>query len=222
MLAADVIGLLRFLSPASFRFWMVCPNALLGAELIPEAHALLLGDDGGFSTKSKIVPKDIAFWRLSASEATAMQNAGLAELGLLVSENELNQFQRRLRACILAYTKGTTFSDVADRLVYACSALEGLLLKNTSEPIQQNLGERMAFLLAKEPDRRIEIVNNVRETYNMRSQYIHHRISKMEETELNMFIVNAHATFFTALKNMSHSSTTTEFIDAIDRLKFGG
>src|ERR1019366_2818253 len=25
-------------------------------------------------------------------------------------------------SCILAYTKGTTFSDVADRLVYACSA----------------------------------------------------------------------------------------------------
>jgi hypothetical protein len=136
MIAADVVGLLRFLSPSSFRFWIVCPNALLGAELIPKAHALLLEDDGSFSAKSKIVPKDIAFWRLSASEIAAMQNTGLSELGGLVSENQLNQFQQRLRACILAYTKGTTFSDVADRLVYACSALEGLLLKNTSEPIR--------------------------------------------------------------------------------------
>jgi hypothetical protein len=62
--ASDVVGLLRFFSPASNRFWWVCPNALLGAESIPQSFALLLSENGDFSHLSEVVPKRIALWRL--------------------------------------------------------------------------------------------------------------------------------------------------------------
>jgi hypothetical protein len=60
-------------------------------------------------------------------------------------EDKLSRFKQRVRSSILAYSKGITLHDINDRLVYTLSSLEGLLLKNSSEPIQQNLGERMAF-----------------------------------------------------------------------------
>jgi hypothetical protein len=138
-----------------------------------------------------VVPEHIAYWQLSAREVAILQSQGLPELGHLVPEDGLSQFQQRLRACLLAYTRGTTFSEAADRLVYTFSALEGLLLKDTSEPIQQNLGERMAFFLTSDSDRRANIAANVRPVYGMRSQYIHHRISVTEVSALNIFTTNA-------------------------------
>jgi hypothetical protein len=91
MLSADVVGLLRFFSPASIRYWMVCPNALLGAELIPQSHALLFGDNGSYSSQEKIVPQYIAYWQPSVKDVAAMQNNGLPELGQLVSPSKPNQ-----------------------------------------------------------------------------------------------------------------------------------
>ena len=221
-LASDVVGLLRFLSPASINSQLISPNVLLGAQPIPQFDAIVLGENGEFSARSGVIPTQIAYWRLSASEVAAMQNRGLVQLGHLVSEDGLTQFQQRLRACLLAYTKGTTFLEVSDRLVYTCSSLESLLLKSTSEPIQQNLGERIAFLLTKDAARRVEIVGNVRSVYGMRSQYIHHRISRIEGDALATFIMNAHAALYTALMKMDRFKTPEAFIDAIDRVKFGG
>jgi hypothetical protein len=56
----------------------------------------------------------------------------------------------------------------------------------------------------------------------MRSQYIHHRITKIEEDALAVFITNAHAALYTALMNMDKFNTPEAFIEAIDRVKFGG
>ncbi len=221
-LASDAVGLFRFLSPASDRFWLICPNALLGAQMIPYYNAIVLGDDGSFSNQSGVIPKQIGYWRLSTNEIVSMRSRGLTELSCLVSEEGLNEFQRRLRACVLTYTKGITFPDAADRLVYTCSSLESLLLRDTSEPIQQNLGERMAFLITKNPMERADVVSNVRRAYSIRSRYIHHRSEEIEYPTLNSFTAYAYAAFRAALSNMNKTKTPAEFIDAIDRIKFGG
>lgn len=221
-LASDAVGLLRFLSPAARHFLVMCPNALLGAQMIPSYNAIILGQNGSFSNQSGIVPKNIACWQLSENEVSSTLSHLLTELGRLVSEEGLSDFQRRLRACVLTYTKGTTFSEAADRLVYTCSSLESLLLRDSSEPIQQNLGERMAFLITKSPTERTDIVSGVRQAYGMRSRYIHHRNAEIEESTLNSFTGYAFSTLLMALSNMDKFKTAVEFIDAIDRIKFGG
>jgi Apea-like HEPN len=93
-----------------------------------------------------------------------------------------------------------TLPDLNDRIVYTLSALEGLLLKNASEPLQQNLAERMAFLLFKEAEARWDTVRNLRAVYDMRSKYIHHRVSLSDERELEMFVRNANFTLSQALR----------------------
>ena len=220
-LASDAIGLLRYLSPASDIFSLICPNSLLGAQTLPTYNAIVLDREGGFSNQSGVIPKKIGFWRISAREAVNLRSHGLTELGRLLLEKGLNEFQRRLRACILTYTKGITLPEPADRLVYTCSSLESLLLRDTSEPIQQNLGDRMAFLLTTIPSERSRIAGNVRQAYSIRSKYIHHRNTEIEEDTLSLFTINACATFRMALQRMNDTNTSAEFIEAIDRVKFG-
>jgi len=181
--AADVIGLLRLFSGAAYTPWLLCPCAVLGSEVILRTTSLVFGPSNEFRASEETVG-NVGYWNLSAAELTVMRQSGLDKLSGLVDEDGLNEYRRRVRASILAYSKGTTLPDISDRLVYTLSSLEGLLLKDASEPIQQNLGERMAFLIESKAEARQSIVQNVRAAYNMRSQYIHHRVTVVEEDAL--------------------------------------
>lgn len=63
---------------------------------------------------------------------------------------------------------------VSDKLVYALVALESIFLRNHSEPIQKNLGERIAFLVGDDRDSRKAIVALIGEIYGIRSALLHH------------------------------------------------
>lgn len=69
----------------------------------------------------------------------------------------------------------------------------------------------------------MDVFDNVRAVYKIRSQYIHHRISSIEEATLDIFTANAHAeVFFATLKDIENFKTPQDFINAIDRVNFGG
>jgi len=221
-IASEAVGLLRFLSPSSERSFLLCPVELMGYQPIPEFHFMLLGEDKSFSYTSGVVPKNIGHWQLPKLHLNLIQNNGLPELGHLLSSEKQNDFQKRLKKSIINYTKGTTFSDLGDRLLYTCSSLESLLLKDGSEPIQQNLAERMAFLLSKDANARRTIVKNVKDIYSMRSRYVHHRTLQAEEQTIGMFTYYAFTFLKTALKNIYAFNSTNDFIHAIEQIKFGG
>jgi hypothetical protein len=222
-IADDVVGLFRFLSPAANKFWVACPMALLGAELSPSETALLFNSENRLtSERSRLVDKEVAYMKLPANTIESLKRSQLVrELGKLVLDPS-NEFAVRVKSSILAFTKGITFFDVADRLVYTFSSLESLLLKNTSEPIQQNLGERMAFLIAKDAVTRRRVVANVKDAYQLRSNYVHHRRSEMKEETLLEFTSNAHKVLHAAIGSLPRFATPQDFIDAIDDIKFGG
>jgi hypothetical protein len=157
---ADVaVGLLRFFSLASLTPWCLCPTTVLGSEFIPRTTALILNQSNDLSRRSKILISPAFQWQVTKELFNYMLNANLAELGNLVEDEGLTEFQRSVRSSILTYSKGMTLPDLNDRIVYTLSALEGLLLKNASEPLQQNLAERMAFLLFKEAEARWDTVS---------------------------------------------------------------
>jgi len=220
--AEVVIALLRMYSPAAFVPRLVCTCAVVGSEYVPTTLVMSYGAGEAFTMArgmSKPTPHE---WRISGKEWAAMRSQSLQSLPDLIYEAGLTDFQKRLRVSLLAYSKGTTLRDINDRLVYTLSALEGLLLRDGSEPIQQNLGERLAFALERDATRRQEIVQNVREIYQMRSRYIHHRASVVEEEAVEKFIASARALFDGAMANASKFKTAREFVEAIDRVKFGG
>ncbi|MDP9732131.1 UNVERIFIED_ORG: hypothetical protein QE446_003909 [Rhizobium sp. SORGH_AS260] len=220
--AGDAIGLLRFFSVATVASTIMSPVTLLGELSIPKTHVIVDGTDGGLHYSSGIALDNVDYWRVSKEEAGAYVEEGLDAVAGLIDLEKLSDFEKAIRSSILAFSRATTFPELSDRLVFAFSAIEGLMLKNASEPIQQNVGERVAFLTTSVPDKRQAIVENFRRTYKMRSQYIHHRLTTTDVEELDSAFENIRAALSQAIGNIGRFKTKDEFLAAIDRKKFGG
>lgn len=221
-IADAAIGLLRLFSDAAGSPWDVCPWAILGSEIAPSRSAIVAHPDQKFSMRAARTKPGPKRSRISRRRLSEMQELGLNEISGLIAPEGLNEFASVVRGSVLTYSKGLTFPGISDRLVYAFSSLESLLLRDSSEPIQQNLGERMAFLLKKEPEARREIVRNVKDMYKLRSGYVHHGVSVEQENELDMFWLNAWTALLTAVGDVARFSRRVDFIDKIDDIKFGG
>lgn len=221
-LATDIVGLLRLYAPAAVVPWLVCPCAIAGTEYVPSTTAISYGYDGAFRMDEGALKPRPYPWRISGKEWADMRMRLLDALSELIEEDGLSDLKARLRTSILTFSKGTTMREPADRLIYSLSALEGLLLRDSSEPIQQNLGERLAFMLHQDPAERQAIVKTLREVYQLRSRYVHHQKSVAEEESLETFFPIATNALFSALANAANFETALELIDAIDRIKFGG
>jgi hypothetical protein len=221
-IAEDVIALLRFFHFASFSSRYFCPTALFGAEYVPEQTSFTIEGDGRFSgQRSSLLHKNAQPWQLSRHELGLMRRSLFPRVETLVDSDGLSEFALRIRSSILTYSRGMTFPEMSDRLVYSLSALESLLLRNASEIIQQNLSERIAFLTVQGIDDRLKVVASCKKVYGARSQYIHHRQrSIVPEDDLELFFVMARRTLEAALRNIRKFTTTDAFIDQIDRIKF--
>lgn len=221
-LATDIVGLLRLYSSAALVPWLVCPSAIAGTEYVPSTSAISYGHDGAFRmTEGMLKPLPYS-WQISTNQWAEMKVRHLDTLSELIEEDGLSDLKKRLRTSILTFSKGTTMREPADRLVYSLSALEGLLLRDSSEAIQQNLGERLAFMLHNDSAQRQATVRALRDAYQLRSRYVHHQQSIEDEEALQAFFPIATSALFSALANAANFQTPTEFIDAIDRIKFGG
>lgn len=217
MIAQDAVSLLRFFSPAAPASWVLCPTALLGAEIVPHSKLLVLSDSS-FSMADKIASRDIAFWRLSQRGIDQLEAMGFRQAGNLVSPAGLSDFAVSVRSSLITYGKGTTFPDLIDRLTHALSALEGVFLRHSMEPIESNISDRISFILSKQESERAEIAQNVRQAYRLRGQYRTLPLTPREQQILAIFITNAHAALRTALQNVDSFQTKAKFIEAVNRL----
>jgi Apea-like HEPN len=222
-LAHAAIGLLRvFHAPSSLIPWCTCSVAILGSESAPHGTTLLFSGEDAWRRNSKALHGTRSInWQITREVHADLCTRHLAEAGELIKADSLNEFQQSLRTSLLTYSKGLTLPDINDRLVHTLSALEGLLLKDSSEPIQQNLADRMAFLLFQDPQSRMDAVRNLKAVYNMRSRYIHHRISLSDENELETFTRHAGLFLVCTLRLAKRYSTRAEFITAIEKRKYG-
>jgi hypothetical protein len=110
-------------------------------------------------------------------------------------------------------------------LVYILVALESLLLKDSNEPIGTSLRERMAVLINQTLDGRLSVIKNVKDTYGLRSSFIHHgkSIGIGELEILQTFMRNAWLCLHVILtKNANQFATKADFVEAVERLKLSG
>jgi hypothetical protein len=94
-----------------------------------------------------------------------------------------------------------------------------MLLRNSNEPIGQNIGERMAFLIGNSLETRKAIVANVDEVYRLRSSFIHHGNSISDLEVLSTFMLNAWTCFVNLLGNANHFQTKDALISALEDRK---
>jgi hypothetical protein len=217
----SALSVLRFLSPACH-----FPEALSGAyeygRRLAESkyHLLLCENPLSFTESEQLLDKGLN-WHIDARQLEMMRRAGLGLLSELLRNRHPNQFQRALISAIAIYSKSTLKRSVSDKLLYTFAGLEAILLKNTTEPIMQNLADRIAFAIAGDKDRRMEIVAIVKAAYALRSAFVHHGTTRVDDLEVvRKFMSHAWTMFISLVQNISRFSTIDECIDAIESIKY--
>jgi hypothetical protein len=213
IVARIVVAFLRYFSPAAVSFPAASANALLGSELVPRSHLLVLGK-GTFSYKQSILGP-YPGWGISEAELQQMR-PGLDIVGALVRPEGLSAFARTVRSSLLLFSTGTTFSNPIERLSYTLSSVEALLLRHSAEPPEFNVAERIGFLATSDRTERENVRRNVREAYRLRVRQDISPIAPREMTSVAVFLQRAHQVIGTALINVDRFATVSDFVSAVE------
>ena len=169
-----------------------------------------------------IIDKGPPSWRIDDKLIALMRQGGLDNLNSFLALEKPSEFQTLVIDTLQTYSRCGLAKTYSDKLVYLLVTLETLLLKDTSEAIQQNVGERLAFTLYKDPERRKRVVKNFKEIYGMRSKFVHHGndVDIEQVDTLREFMMNVRSFLGHAINNANTYQTRLEMIDAIENTKF--
>lgn len=218
--AEKALSLLRFYTGAAWHPRLVSHCVLLGREHY-EGYTLLdvnAGKIEGYSEQS--LDSNSPFTKISSDIIKENFEHGLKELSALLAKNDRIEFEEELLNAVIQYSKSCLAKDISDKLIYILVALESMLLKDGNEPIQKNIGERMAVLYGQTLEQRKVIIKNVIQTYGLRSSFIHHgKKMSSEHTEvLTEFMINAWETLVRIVQIVTHYSgiTRQQFFDLVE------
>jgi hypothetical protein len=174
-------------------------------------------DNGRIGRISRSVPDRRATdWLLD--DSIRLRPGILGNLNRLASDIS-TEFCRVLYDALILYSRQTLAVDVSDKLVFTLSALESMLLRDGNEPIQKNLGERMAFLIGQSPQARKDIVKNIEAVYRIRSAFVHHGQTARHVETVDRFLINAWTTFSRLMDLSVKYKAKAALIGALEDLK---
>lgn len=213
------LSVLRVFSPAAITPRSICYLSVLGKENIESVTILTFKEKEISNYFSEIIGKDQKYLDVDDTYLEKARLAGLEELSLLLKLSHQTEFQETLLNAVILYSEATRHRDLSSRLVYLLAALESIYIKDSNEPIQQNLGERMATLLGKTLDEKKKIIKNVKEIYSKRSAFVHHAHSLDDIEEFEKFSYNAWLVLIQAIKSYDQFKSKHEYISSIDDYK---
>lgn len=213
----DVVGLLRFFSPAASLSYLFSPVALVGAAYVPQSK-LIVFHESGLSINQSLLTKHVGQWRLSRLKLTELKSSLLEAAASLVEPAGLSEFCLTVRASILTYSKGMTLADPLDRLRNCLSALERIFLKHEMEPREHSIANRMSFLLDHGEADRESVRNTVQKVYWLQGQPRLMAQSRREEELIMVFTSYAYNVLCVALSNTLNFDSKMQFVIEVDRL----
>lgn len=213
------LAVIRFYSSASYLPRKTSYCAIRGKENLESIKHLVIEDGKLIRITQEGVDQAADPLLLDDKTISINRNDGLDLLSDLLSQQSLSEFQESLLDAITTYSKAALAKGIDDKLIYILVALESLLLKNENEPIQQNISERMAFVIGKGVDERRLIIKNAKATYGLRSRFIHHGQTVDDVKTLEEFMWNAWVCFVQLIKNANRFKSKKELIEAIEDLK---
>ncbi len=220
-LADDVADILRFMCPIAPRWDVNFKCFPIGRQSVPTQTAIVVKDGRLSKITNSISGTNPFRWLLKYDELVRiMEELHFENTALFFEGDELNSFQKRVKTAISAYSQAVAADDVRNRIMYAMSAAEHLLLKDASEPIQSSVGERLAFAIAKGSDYRMQIVENFKKAYKIRSKHVHHLSHVEDEETLEMFFINVFLMIRGCVELLYSFKNHSDFIAELDRIKF--
>ena len=197
-----------------------CVSNIKGSENIAQATTFFdTGEDSFQMTRGILDAASAKHWKLDQKKIIKIRKIGLDKISMLLASDSLGEFEKSVLNSILLYSKSAFTSDPVEKVVYILSSLESILLKNKNEPIQQNLGERVAVFTAQKLEDRKAIIKTIKSIYGVRSRYLHHGHTSSELELISRFMRHIWIFFIQLLENVDRFHTQEEFVNAIDDKK---
>jgi hypothetical protein len=192
----------------------------IGKQNEESYRAILKKDGQRLSFNASTLEPGPAPWILSRDELKLIESVGFDALRELISMKKKSEFQEKLLDALLLYSKSTTAKEPAEKLVFILVALESLLLKDEREAVQQNIGERLAFVVGQSAKERREIVKIVTDCYNLRSRFLYHGRDVKDFETFTIFMGHAWTFFSRLIRCHKEFSSQKEMFETIEELKF--
>jgi hypothetical protein len=218
--AESAIGLLNFFHPAHGTLGTRSYATLLGQEDIQTTTTLVLENGRIRGRQRGLLDQGAAPWVLDRGHIQFLKGSGLDKVGALWEKEKKSDYDTCLLNALLLYSKSSLSTVVTERLVYIFAALESMLLKNATEPVQKNIGERLAFLTRKTAEERRRVAQVVEEVYRLRSSFLHHGETINESELIEEFMRCAWTSFIVLIAESEKFHTRSVMFDALDNMKF--
>lgn len=213
-------ALLRFFSPETCTTAAASYIRPLGHENFQHYEAWILRPDGSPGYSAHKLPPYPVYVVLSDEKQKQLNDLGLRGLQELAATEKPSDLQKRLLDALLIYSRSVIARDAVDKLVYVLVALESMLLRNNTEAIQQNAGERLAFAVGATAQERQRIATLVRNCYSYRSEFLHHGQTKEDREKVGEFLEYSWRFFRELIVKHQSFESKAELIDALDARKF--
>lgn len=222
MTSQRVSGLLGIYSNAILIPDIKCICQIKGTENLKQCTTIsLLGKDALSIYSSVLDQPSLTHWHISEKDLDEYAKCGLGILSDIVVKEKPTEFEALILNTSILYSKAAFTSEPLEKLVYVLSALESTLLKNESEPIQQNLAERLAIFTSHELTERKAIIKTIKSVYGLRSRYLHHGNTADELEDISEFLYYVWIFYVKLLGQSQSFNNKKEFLDAIDDHKLG-
>jgi hypothetical protein len=217
---AQSLAVLRLLSSANHIPGLICGAYELGRLERSKEYFIISGDRNSCRPISELLDLNLR-WTIKNADIEFIKSPAFEKYHVLLNCDSPNEFQKKLLDALLVYSRNTISRDLYEKILYILIALESILLKNDSEPIMQNIADRMAFAIGKNTVELLKIVHVVKAVYKIRSKYIHHGIQDIEDLGLiRAFMHYAFRTFDALVHHINQFKTKEECITSLEVVKY--
>jgi len=193
----------------------------LGIVTPPQWHAFLASPDGSINLLCEGVEyPDISSWNFVVNREVLnfLQQSGFSIANQLLCKIKPNDLEQRCLEAISHFAHGVASVAPQDRLIHALVAVESLLLADPSEPVQSNLGNRVALLVSPKLGDRKKAKRDFLKGYALRSRFVHHGI-KPDNVEIANCVLSLCWTALSAvLRNTIKFKSKKALLDGLDNM----
>jgi Apea-like HEPN len=165
---------------------------------------------------------DVSSPAIDGKTLALMKELGLDAFQRILDKPLRSEFEDTVLSASIQFGEAALIRELHTRLVVYCVALERVLLKSSTEPITQNLRERLALFVRDNLGERAEVLRTVRDAYAIRSRYVHHGARSDDLITMSEFSRLGLQFFLKAAKNSNRFASTAAFLDHLDALKMSG
>jgi hypothetical protein len=218
---SKTLSILRFVSPAIFHPLWINGTYEYGWNMYESEKVIFFSKDTEKFSMSESIRDSRIYWDIDKKALDFICNGESNKFQELLAASTPSLFQLKLITGLSIYSKSVLKRDISDKLIYVLVALESLLLKNETEPIQQNLSDRIALISTRDPTKRKDTVKLVKDIYAIRSKFMHHGQPTYDQVEiLKSFFHVAWLTMNSILDNHKNFKSKEEYLERVDDLKY--